>query len=73
MHVLAKVSVAALVTAAVAAGSVAPAFAGGSYYRGVSTTPINEGHKSEKYDPKAKGVNRPPARNGAYYKGIMRK
>lgn len=73
MRKLATLSLAALVTATVAVGGVAPTFAGGSYYKGVSTTPINEGHKSEKYNPEAKVVNRPPPRNGAYYKGIMRK
>ncbi|HEV7320763.1 MAG TPA: hypothetical protein VGO04_19365 [Ensifer sp.] len=73
MRSFVKLSLAAFVAATVAAGGVAPAFAGGSYYKGVSTTPINEGHKSEKYNPKAKVVNRPPPRNGAYYKGIMRK
>ncbi|MEI2298044.1 hypothetical protein [Ensifer sp. MJa1] len=73
MHKSAKLSLAALVAVAVAAGSVAPAYAGGSYYKGASSTTINEGHGSEKYNPPGTKVNRPPARNGSYYKGVMRK
>jgi len=73
MRKFSRLSLATLVAATIAAGVSAPAFAGGSYYKGVSPTAVNEGHGSEKYNPPAKTVNRPPPRNGSYYKGIMRK
>lgn len=69
MSKFANVALAALFAATIAS----PALAAGSYYKGVSTTPINRGHQSGKFNPAAKGVNKPPPRNGAYYKGIFRR
>ncbi|MBP1887673.1 hypothetical protein [Sinorhizobium mexicanum] len=73
MSKFANLALAAFLTAAIAAGSASPAFATGSYYKGISTTPVNEGHQNGKYNPEAKSVNKPPPRNGAYYKGVFRK
>lgn len=73
MKTLAKFSLATLVAATIAMSGAAPALAGGSYYKGVSPTPVNDGHRSEKYNPPGNKVNRPPPRNGAYYKGVFRK
>ena len=73
MRKFARLSLATLVAATIATGAPVPALAGGSYYKGVSPTPVNEGHQSEKYNPPGKTVNRPPPRNGSYYKGIMLK
>lgn len=64
-----KLTFAVFVVSTVAAA--APAFAGG-YYKGVSGAAINEGHRSERYNPPGKGVNHPPPRRGAYYKGVFR-
>ncbi|MDK1388609.1 hypothetical protein QN219_24450 [Sinorhizobium sp. 7-81] len=68
----ANLALAALFAATIAAGA-SPAFAAGSYYKGISATRINDGHRSGKFNPGAKGVNKPPPRNGAYYKGIFRR
>ena len=73
MRKFARLSLATLVAVTIATGASVPALAGGSYYKGVSPTPVNEGHQSEKYNPPGKTVNRPPPRNGSYYKGITRK
>ncbi|MBZ7924801.1 hypothetical protein LAC81_29110 [Ensifer adhaerens] len=71
MRMFAKLSLAVFVV--FAAGGVVPASAGGSYYKGVSTSPVNDGHGSQKYAPSGKTVNHPPPRNGSYYKGLSNK
>ncbi|RVG72191.1 hypothetical protein CN212_29760 [Sinorhizobium meliloti] len=66
----------AILAASIFSAPVA-ALAGGSYYRGVASEPINIGHNmnspTQKNSLRAKVVaNRSFPKRGAYYKGIMR-
>lgn len=66
----------AILAAAIFSAPV-PTLAGGSYYQGVTSKPINIGHDmtsaTQKNSLRAKVVvNHPFPKRGAYYKGIIR-